>query len=70
MEKELFEKNLGNIAKLEVAFKEGSLQASVSMPVMELLDLAAAKVKAKIPGQVDDAIIDLIMKVAKEELSK
>ena len=70
MEKELFEKQLGAIASVSVGLKEGGLVAEIRVPVAALLDVAAAKVKAAIPGQVDDVIIDLVINTAKKELLK
>lgn len=67
---DLIHKDLGQYAKADLVLKEGSLVASISVPVIALMDELAAKVKAAIPGQVDDAIIDLVMAAAKAELLK
>ncbi len=65
-----FEKDLGKYAKLDVGVKGGEIVASVSVPLVALLDEAAAKAKIAIPGQIDDVMIDLFMVALKAELSK
>ncbi len=64
------EKELGNIASVELGLENGEVVAKVKLHAFALLDIAAAKVSAAIPGQIDDAIVNLFVKVAKEELSK
>lgn len=69
MDKDLASGALGPEAKYDLSFSGGALQASVSykgsaagvnvqlsIPVTDLLEA----LKAKIPGQVDDAVIDVI----------
>lgn len=70
MDKEFFEKDLGSVAKVDVGLKSGSLVASFELPLVAILQAGATKVKAAIPGQVDDAIIDLIVNTLITELSK
>lgn len=62
-------KQLGPVV-LEFAIKEGAIMAEAKMPFMEMLDVAAAKLKGTIPGTWDDALIDGIMAALKAELLK
>lgn len=66
---ELLQKQLGPVA-LDLAIKEGKFVVSGELPLIALMDALADKVKAAIPGKVDDAIIDLVMSTAKAELMK
>jgi hypothetical protein len=69
MEKDLLDGKLGELAAYDVEFKGGKLVAKVSaeksgvVAAVELsVDAAVVldALKAAIPGQVDDAVIDLI----------
>ncbi len=62
--------NLGNIGEADVEVKDGALVASIKVPFIALLDGLAAKAKAAIPGQIDDAIFDLVLSALKAELAK
>ncbi len=66
---EFLDKQLGPV-HLEIGIKEGGLAVEVSLPIVALLDLGAAKVKAAIPGQIDDAVIDVVVAALKAELLK
>jgi hypothetical protein len=66
---EIVGKQLGPVA-LDLSLKDGALVGEVKLPVVELLDLGAAKVKAAIPGQIDDAVIDVVVAALKAELLK
>lgn len=66
---EFIDKQLGPV-HVDVGFKEGALVAEVKLPLSDLLDQLAAKVKAAIPGQIDDAIIDVVVAALKAELLK
>lgn len=67
MEKELVAGNIGSVGKYDLAFKGGALviegaadqfgvKLSLSVDAKALLEL----IKAKIPGQIDDAVINII----------
>lgn len=66
---ELVQKQLGPVA-VDVALKDGALVAELKIPLADLLDMGAAKVKAAIPGQIDDAVIDVVVSALKAELMK
>jgi len=77
-----FEKEIGNDgAKVQggLVISEGMLKAEVSVnyplaqivePVTSLLDKAIDKLKAAIPGEWDDALLDKVKSEYKDELSK
>lgn len=71
---ELIQKDLGALAKLDLALEGGVLIAKESISIIPIIldwiDKGAASVKATIPGQVDDAIIDLVVSTLKAELAK
>jgi hypothetical protein len=69
MAKDLIETDLGKYAKVKVSVGEGNLNAVLAVPVSSLLDEAGKKVKEAIPGQVDDAIIDLVIATLKGVLA-
>lgn len=56
VEKEFVDVKIGTVAELKLEFKEGKLVASAEVGADQLLDLIAAK----IPGQIDDAILGLL----------
>jgi hypothetical protein len=58
---ELVQKDLGKYAKVDVAVEAGALKASISVPVIGLVKEAADLAKAKIPGTIDDMVIDAIL---------
>lgn len=70
MDKELFSKQLGDIALIAVDVTAGSLIAKVEVPLIDVLTMLLNKVKVAIPGQIDDMVIDLIIATVKTELLK
>ena len=58
---DIIEKQLGKYGKAEVDLEGGELVAKVSIPVIALVKEAAVIVKAKIPSQLDDMIIDALL---------
>ncbi len=58
---DIIEKQLGKYGKAEVDLEGGELVAKLSIPVIALVKEAAVIVKAKIPSQLDDMIIDALL---------
>lgn len=58
---DIVEKQLGKYGKVELDIEGGALVGKVSVPVVELVKEAAVVVKAKIPGSIDDMIIDALL---------
>lgn len=67
---EILHENLGNIAVVDVSLSGGGLKASLEIPLVALLEAAAVKAKAAIPGQIDDVFFDLVIAALKAEFSK
>lgn len=67
---EILQKDLGKYAKVDIALKDGALQASISVPVIALVKEAAVVAKAKIPGSIDDMVIDAILAEVEVLLAK
>ena len=59
--KEVFEKQIGEYVKVEVVAAAGELKAIQSVNLGKILDDAAAKVKEKIPGSVEEPFVDGIV---------
>jgi hypothetical protein len=70
MSQEIVHKELGEFAGVDVKIEAGKLIASAQINLDALIDAGVAKAKAAIPGQVDDAIFDMIAAKIKEELNK
>jgi hypothetical protein len=67
---DIIEKQLGKYGKAEIDLEGGELVAKVSIPVIALVKEAAVHVKAKIPGSIDDLIIDALLAEIEELLKK
>ena len=67
---DIIEKQLGKYGKAELDLTGGELVAKVSIPVIALVKEAAVIVKAKIPGAIDDMIIDALLAEIEELLKK
>ncbi len=67
---EILQKDLGKFAKVDIALKDGALEAVVSVPVIALVKEAAELAKAKIPGTIDDMVIDAILAEVQVLLAK
>jgi hypothetical protein len=67
---DLVEKNFGKYAKLELDLAGGALVGKIEVPVIGLVKEAAELVKAKIPGSIDDLVIDALIKEVEALLGK
>lgn len=59
--KELFEKQVAEHLKVEVVVEGSELKAIQSLDLGAVLDKAAAAVKAKIPGNIEEPFVDSIV---------
>jgi len=67
---DIIEKQLGKFGKAELDLVGGEIVAKVSVPVVALVKEAAVAVKAKIPGSIDDMIIDALLAEVEALLAK
>lgn len=59
--KEIFEKQIGPYAQAAVEIVGGKARAGLELDLAKLLDDAAVKVKAAIPGTVEEPFVDAIV---------
>ena len=67
---DIVERQLGKYGKIELDLEAGALVGKVSIPVIALVKEAAVVVKLKIPGAIDDMIIDALIAEIEELLKK
>jgi len=67
---DIIEKQLGKYANVQLDLVGGALVAKLEVPVIALVKEAALVVKAKIPGTIDDMIIDALLAEVEALLAK
>lgn len=67
---DIITKDLGGFASAEVDVIDGAIIASIKVPFLSLLEVAAAKAKLAIPGVVDDVLFDAVIAAVKAEFAK
>lgn len=67
---DIIEKQLGKYANVQLDLVAGALVAKLEVPVIALVKEAALVVKAKIPGTIDDMIIDALLAEVEALLAK
>lgn len=70
---DIINKDLGPVhADLSLQGSDLVIEAKISViePALKLIDAVASKIKAAIPGQVDDALIDMVVVALKAEIAK
>ena len=67
---DIIEKQLGKFANVQLDLVGGALVAKLEVPVIALVKEAALVVKAKIPGTIDDMIIDALLAEVEALLNK
>jgi|GEM_PF-6777605 len=62
---EIAQGKIGAVATYDHKFEDGKVKAEIDIPVEALAEPALEKLKALIPGNVDDAFIDALEGVLK-----
>lgn len=65
---EIVEKDLGKYLKVGAQTVAGKMEAKISIDAAALLDDAAANIKGKIPGNLEDGIVDTVVAELKKDL--
>jgi hypothetical protein len=65
---ELAKKEIGQYLDVELKLDGGELVAIQKLDLAALLDDAGAKLKASIPGSVEEPFVDFVVKALKDQL--